>query len=234
LRLGQSGLDNTTLVPRDEHCRFLCSDCDRPLLVGPSTALPPPEALSSASAALLRAADATLAPTTPPTLIPSDGGNDLDACEVLLKRAIEMVRDPACSAPPTKGLTERAAGTKSGAGTPELDDFLSVHPAPPKSTQALIETDSDLDECEALLKRAIEMVRASRRWPPQPLDRMPRRSLMSRVVQIRHDPNDLTYVATDTKSGLSVLRHRDRSRLRTMCDRIGWWVMEDAVSKAPD
>ena len=86
-----------------------------------------------------------------------------------------------------------------------------------------------LDECEILLRRAIEMVRGSTRWsqPTRSLtDRMPGRSLSSRVVQIDHDPGDATYVATDAKSGLCVLRHRDRARLRAMCDRIGWQVVD--------
>jgi hypothetical protein len=217
LRLGLSGLGNTTLVPSDEHCSFLCSDCDRPLLVGPDSALPPaePEPISSAPA------DATLVPTTPPTLVPSEGGNDLDDCEVLLKRAIEMVRGPTRGSLPAKGLTD------GGAGTHELDGSLPVHSAPPTSTPALIEADSDLDECEVLLKRAIEMVRG-------PTRRMPRSSLMNRAVQIHHDRDDATYIATDIKSGLSVLRHQDRARLLGMCNRIGWQVIEDAGLKAPD
>jgi hypothetical protein len=211
---------------------FLCSDCDRPLLVSPDSALPPtePEPLTSAPLASLRPAEAASVPTTPPTLVPSEADDDLDECEVLVKRAIEMVRDPTRGSQTTKSLTD------GGAGTPELDGSLPVHSAPPTSTPALAEADSDLDECEVLLRRAIEMVRGSTRWS-QPIrgltDRMPGRSLMSRVVQIQHDPDDATYVATDTKSGLSVLRHRDRAHLLAMCDRIGWQV-EDTGLKAAD
>jgi hypothetical protein len=90
-----------------------------------------------------------------------------------------------------------------------------------------VEADRDLDECEDLLKRAIEMVRGPTRG-------MPGSSLMSRAVQIHHDRDDATYIATDIKSGLSVLRHRDRARLLAMCNRIGWQVIEDAGLKAPD
>jgi hypothetical protein len=93
----------------------------------------------------------------------------------------------------------------------------------------LVPSEDDLDECEILLRRAIEMVRGSTRWsqPTRSLtDRMPGRSLSSRVVQIHHDRGDATYVAADAKSGLCVLRHRDRARLRAMCDRIGWQVVE--------
>ena len=95
----------------------------------------------------------------------------------------------------------------------------------------------DLDKCE-ILRRAIEMVRGSTRWsqPTRSLsDRMPGRSLSSRVVQIHHDPRDATYMATDAKSGLCDLRHRDRARLRAMCDRIGWQVVEaDAPARTTE
>jgi hypothetical protein len=162
LRLMQSELDNTTMVPSDEYCAFLCEDCDQSRLVSPERALPPtePEPVRSAPPASLRLAESLSVPTTPPTLVPSE---------------------------------------------------------------------DDLDECEILLRRAIEMVRGSTRWsqPTRSLaDRMPGRSLSSRVVQIHHDPGDATYVATDARSGLCVLRHRDRARLRAICDRIGWQVVE--------
>ncbi len=212
-------LENTAMVPSDEHCRFLCSDCDRPLLVGPDHALSParPEQTSSA----LSASSSAAAPDLPasPALIEAD--NDLDQCEALLKSAIELVRGPArCS----QRLERLADG-----GTPGLDGSLPVHSAPPISLTALAEADGDLDECELLLKRAVALVRnRARRSRPRRLGRA------SRVVQIQHDPEDATYFATDTKSGLSVLRHRDRARLLTMCDRLGWQVIEDAALKAAE
>jgi hypothetical protein len=164
LRTGSSELDSTPLVPSDEQPRFLCSDCDRPLLVGPDVALSPAESepASSAPPDSLSPADAASVPTAPPTPIPSEA--DLDECEVLLRRAIEMIRSSTRWSQPVRGLT----------------------------------------------------------------DRMPGRSLTSRVVRIHHDPVDDTYVATDPRSGLSVLRHRDRARLLAMCVRIGWPVVDDA------
>jgi len=156
----QSGLDNITMVPSDKHCAFLCENCDR-LPVSPDGALPPtePEPVRSELAAALHP-DAVSVTTTRPTLVPSE--DDLDECEIHLRRAIEVVRGSTRWSQPTRSLT----------------------------------------------------------------DRMPGRSLSSRVVQIHHDPGDATYVATDAKSGLCVLRHRDRARLRAMCDRIGWQVVE--------
>jgi hypothetical protein len=108
----------------------------------------------------------------------------------------------------------------------------SLRPAEPVSVsttpRTFVPPEGDLDKCE-ILRRAIEMVRGSTRWsqPTRSLtDRMPGRSLSSRAVHIHHDPSEATYVATDAKSGLRVLRHRDLAHLRAMCDRIGWQVIE--------
>jgi hypothetical protein len=212
-------LENTAMVPSDECCRFLCSDCDRPLLVGTDHALSPDqsEQRSSALSASLRSAASDLA--TSPALIEAD--DDLDQCEVLLKSAIELVRD-------TARCSQRAERLADG-GAPGLDGSLPVHSAPPISLTALAEADRDLDECELLLKRAVALVRGPAHRPG--LIRLGR---AGRVVQIQHDPKDATYFATDTKSGLSVLRHRDRAHLLTMCDRLGWQVIEDAALKAAE
>ena len=122
-------------------------------------------------------------------------------------------------------LTETEPARSALAASLRLDEPVSASATRP----TLVPSEDDLDECEILLRRAIEMVRGSTRWsqPTRSLtDRMSGRSLSSRVVQIHHDPGDATYVATDAKSGLCVLRHRDRARLRAMCDRIGWQVVE--------
>jgi hypothetical protein len=94
---------------------------------------------------------------------------------------------------------------------------------PTTSVAALLtEADNDLQECEALLKRAIEMVRGPEHGSPTKgiIDPRP-----ARVVQIHRDPDDATYVATDVKLGLTVLRHRDSARLQAMCNRLGWQVL---------
>jgi len=122
-------------------------------------------------------------------------------------------------------LTETEPARSALAASLRLDEPVSASATRP----TLVPSEDDLDECETLLRRAIEMVRGSTRWsqPTRSLtDRMSGRSLSSRVVQIHHDPGDATYVAKDAKSGLCVLRHRDRARLRAMCDRIGWQVVE--------
>ena len=56
----------------------------------------------------------------------------------------------------------------------------------------------------------------------------PKKSPPGRVVRIRHEVNEEdSYNAADAETGLVVLRHQDRARLRAMCNRLGWQV-EDA------
>src|SRR5215831_875582 len=89
LRLMQSELDNTTMVPSDEYCAFLCEACDRSRLVSPESALPPtePESVHSASPAALHPAESVSVPSTSPPLVLSE--DDLDECEIPRRRAIE-------------------------------------------------------------------------------------------------------------------------------------------------
>jgi hypothetical protein len=154
------------------------------------------------------------------TMVPSD-----KHCAFLCEKCDRPPVNPDGALPPTKPEPARSAL----AASLRPDEPVSV----PTTRPTLVPSEDDLDECEILLRRAIEMVRGSTRWsqPTRSLtDRMPGRSLSSRVVQIHHDPGDATYVATDAKSGLCVLRHRDRARLRAMCDRIGWQVVEADIA----
>lgn len=150
------------------------------------------------------------------TVVPSE-----KHCAFLCENCDRPPVNPDGALPPTEPEPARSAL----AASLRPDEPVSV----PTTRPTLVPSEDDLDECEILLRRAIEMVRGSTRWsqPTRSLtDRMSGRSLLSRVVQIHHDPGDATYVATDAKSGLCVLRHRDRARLRAMCDRIGWQVVE--------
>jgi hypothetical protein len=128
----------------------------------------------------------------------------------------------------------------------------SLRPAEPvsvptvASTSVSPEIDSDLDECEVLLRRAIEIVQRPTRSSQTKINLIEARSAplakvvgsmraerspTSRiVVQIHYDPQKAKFVAKDTKSGLSVLRHQDSARLRAMCDRMGWQVVDGAVT----
>jgi hypothetical protein len=124
----------------------------------------------------------------------------------------------------------------------------------------LIEADDKLDECEVLLKRAIEMVHAPARSPEpaietdlncdpriegaieiatqpaaapeivvqagiKPVVRQPEPP-PRKVVEIQYDPAKAKYAAKDSTTGLLVLRHEDRTRLKGMCERMGWQVLD--------
>jgi hypothetical protein len=156
----------------------------------------------------------------PPTSAAVQPEDDLDAGEELLRRAIDMVRGPATGAQPTRGITDGLGYTSPG-----------------------IASEAELDEGEELLRRAIEMVRGPARSQapgaapdaaaPAPAPAKPAPRPPGRIVQIFHDPNfDAAYGAKDTTSGLVVIRHQDSGRLRAMCERLGWRVVEGDASSA--
>jgi hypothetical protein len=122
------------------------------------------------------------------------------------------------------------------------------HPtAPTEVGPTVLEDERELDECEALLQHAIEMVRSpalipQEASPPPPPEASPAapapsvRSLRaqmsgpSRFVRIRHAPGALApYIAEDTSSGLSILRYTDSKHLREMCEWLGWQVIDEQV-----
>jgi hypothetical protein len=120
---------------------------------------------------------------------------------------------------------------------------VPVHENPP----SLAAPDPEVDEAEEMLRRAIAMVRGPLRGSPvrgltdgrpsTPADvaSAVRTRKANRVVQIRHDPSyEAAYAAKDTRTGLVVLRHQDSTRLRAMCDRLGWQVIEDGAPGAED
>jgi|SRR5215475_801192 len=102
--------------------------------------------------------------------------------------------------------------------------LLKRLPTTPSKPPVLLLSETDAQECEALLRRAIEMVRG-------PVQNAPRKSVVDSkpkppcFVRIHYDPDETVHIAINAKSGLSMLRHRDISRLRAMCDRLGWQVV---------
>jgi hypothetical protein len=107
-----------------------------------------------------------------------------------------------------------------------LDRLPAVHSTLVTAVLAVsAEADHERQECEALLKCAIEMVRGQAWCLPTITERKP-----TRIVRIQHDPDDAAYVAIDAESGLSVLRHQDSARLRAMCVRIGWRIASPATT----
>jgi hypothetical protein len=159
----------------------------------------------------------------PPTSASPQPENELDDGQELLRRAIEMVRGPARGAQPTKGLSEAAPVASAGSATA---------------------AEAELDEGEEMLRRAIDMVRDAARGARSPRnlsdggiapppDLRAKRSAPSRVVRICHDPSfEAAYAAKDATTGLVVIRHQDSARLRAMCDRLGWQVVESDVPGA--
>jgi hypothetical protein len=120
LRLMQSELDNA----------FLCDDCDRPSSVGPDSALLPtkPDPVRSARPASLRPDERVSDSTTRPTLVPSE--DDLDECEILLRRAIEMVRGSTRWSQPTEALL---TACQEGPSRVASYRFITIAATPPTS-----------------------------------------------------------------------------------------------------
>src|SRR5262249_27525642 len=157
----------------------------------------------------------------------------LAAAESSMTSAVAGPSVPAPPAAPTASVPDQVVQEQ----TVPVDAAPSASPA--------IEDADEIDEGEEMLRRAIAMVRGpvpgSQRSQgvtdhlrtPAPPAALPgsertKKSGSVRVVQIRHDPSyDAAYAAKDTKTGLVVLRHQDSARLRSMCDRLGWQVIED-------
>ena len=221
-------LGDRVIAPGDHPDQWRCLACEAP---APSPLPVQADAAAPSEPVAVHAA--------PPLSTPSEPDSGIDECEVLLRRAIEMVRAATREA---QAMTDPAAG--GAAAAPGAPGAPQLHCASPASI--LPETDDGPDECEVLLGRAIEMVRSPvhralpRRGiaddgPQVPGDLakpMPAESSATRVVQIDHDQQEAEYVARDVRSGLSVLRHQDAARLRTMCERIGWQVAESGPPKS--
>jgi hypothetical protein len=62
-----------------------------------------------------------------------------------------------------------------------------------------------------------------------------RKGPIRRNVQIvRHAKYEGSYSAQDTKSGMVVMFHKDRDRLRELSEWMGWRVVDGAASNSPD
>jgi hypothetical protein len=164
-------------------------------------------ATTPATEPLPTAETAEAAPLTVPTsprsvesrVALTEADNGLDECEALLKRAIETVRGPACS------------------------------PEPAMETDLECEAPLGIIEMDREPARASEVPVALDFRPPDNMesDREPEpRPRKSAVVEIQYDPLKARYAARDTTTGLLVMRHEDRTRLKVMCERMGWQIVE--------
>jgi hypothetical protein len=173
---------------------------------------------------------------------------------------------------------ESAVPSRSTAATPTRDQQLrtsvesstaapSIAPRSSHSAECepgLIEADGSLDECEVLLKRAIDMVHGrdysaetktemelkcevriegtpgiaqepttapvidvDAEIKPIGAKELEPRAKKPVVVEIHYDPVKARYAAKDSRTGLLILRHEDSARLKGMCERMGWQVLDN-------
>jgi hypothetical protein len=143
------------------------------------------------------------APTSPHSIESrvalTEADNDLDECEALLKRAIQTVRGPACS--------------------PEPAVETDLEGEAPLST---IEMDRE-PACASEVPGVLDFTSSKNKESAREPEPRPRKSA---VVEIHYDPLKARYAARDTTTGLLVMRHEDRTRLKVMCERMGWQIVE--------
>jgi hypothetical protein len=216
MRLVLATHDDTMMVPGYEDQTFECTGCRE---------REQRRTFKSASAA--PAAEA--AEQVPVQLSASEAAEvQLGSMEVAPDEAVEAAIVPA-EAVPAESVPLEAASVPLEALTASFSS----------------ESSAEIDEDHELLSRAIAMVRgpSARARPlrgltdglktPAVLAGAMQADKANRVVQIRHDPNyGAAYAAKDTRSGLVMLRHHDSARLRVMCERLGWRVVEDGTALA--
>jgi len=154
-------------------------------------------------------------------------------------RLIQVDRDDTMMVPGYERHTLECSGCKeverrtvfTAASPSRSDEPVSVEATPDNSMSP--QADPDFDEGEEMLRRAIAMVRGPAGGNPNigiatgltgfpPPKKSPP---AGRVVRIAHDVDqEDSYVAADVQTGLVVLPHQDRARLRAMCNRLGWQV----------
>jgi hypothetical protein len=171
-------------------------------------------------------------------------------CDEVERRRAFRVEAPSAAPEETVAGAEQAAAATQGpsastaaiAAPDASDAAVPQHAAPPSSPASAGAGELDGEE---MLRRAIALVRAPARGS-QPLrgltdrHRSPvalassvstKKAGISRLIRIRHDPSyEAAYAAKDTKTGLVVLRHQDSARLRSMCERLGWQVLEEGAA----
>jgi hypothetical protein len=187
-----------------------CSHTVRP--AGPEFATAAPSILRRLFAKLRLAEDSAASHSTEPVSVPT--------------------------APPRSARTEPQLSLRSGPPAESKSVPTTAHPSIPS------EADNNLDDIEALLKSAIE--RGSLRPSQMPIDhgtRTPaalassmraKRLRTSHIVQIQRDPQETAFLASDTRSGLVVMRHEDSKRLKELCDWFGWQVIDGGMPGAGD
>ena len=140
-------------------------------------------------------------PAVPPVSMSAQTDKNKDECENLLRSPIEMVQSA------TRPSQKKAALTELSSASPALT-----------SAPVLVQTSPISAEEKSPAVVQTKSIPAERKSPVI-------------VVQIHHDARKAKYVAKDIKSGLGVLRHENRARLREMCDRLGWQIVDEEIER---
>jgi hypothetical protein len=155
-----------------------------------------------------------------PSLIIEESDDDIDECEVLLKRAIEIVQLPVRPhEPPGSDLATKPGAFPASTNMPEPEVE-----APPLSSDCSEAVAEALVALTSAPEKEVAMPAQAEAAPPEQPSATPV------VVEIHYDPGKARYIAKDIKTGLSILRTADHERLRHMCDQLGWQV----ITTVPD
>jgi len=167
---------------------------------------------------------------------PSPPDSEFDECEFLLRRAIEMVHSdmrPAEPVPAEPGSAHvgSIASISAEIGTDGSSDQLDM---PFSSGEVGERSEAGADPrpsrehnpnpvvTDTVAPLVSPVIAAPAEKSPKPVEQ----KSTPIVVQIHHDHSRGKFVAKDTRSGLGVLRHEDAARLRAMCERMGWQVID--------
>jgi hypothetical protein len=126
-----------------------------------------------------------------------EADDSLDECEVLLKRAIDMVHGRDSSAE-----VQTDADLKCEV---RIEESSGIALEPTAAPVVVLEP-----EIKLIAARELE-----------PCSREPV------VVEIQYDPVKGRYAAKDSRTGLLILRHEGRARLQGMCERMGWQILDN-------
>ena len=165
---------------------------------------------------------------------PSPPDSDFDECEALLKRAIEMVHGDMRPAEPgstASGSPDAGAiaPISTEIGTDGSSDQLDMpFSSPDGGGRSEPGADRTLEHNPnpAVTESVAPVVAPAIAAPAQKSSSPAGQKSPAIVVQIHHDHSRGKFVAKDTRSGLGVLRHEDAARLRAMCERMGWQVID--------
>jgi hypothetical protein len=189
----------------------------------------PSKVISGAAPALLHSPESLAAPAGKAN--PSLPDSEFDEREALLRRAIEMVHSDVRPAEPGSAdagtITPISAEIGTDGSSDQFDMPSSSADGGERSEPGAGPTPSAEDSPNPAVTDAIAplvppAIAAPAEKSPKPVEQ----KSTPIVVQIHHDRSRGKFVAKDTRSGLGVLRHEDAARLRAMCERMGWQIID--------